>query len=337
MLNQRALSGFLIMVLQAPMAFAVEFPVSATLKLALPAEAPTAKCAPVAGGRDPATVTMQRSFLEPFESLDLSAGRWTSHYDAGYDASIGRWLDSDGSPAKRTLQGNHEQQLYVDPGYRGTASKPLGLDPFRLRNGVLSIVAQRTPPELRGALYDYEFVSGLLTTRASLVQRYGYFEMRARIPAGKALWPAFWLLPADKSWPPEIDILEVVGQQAELMVTTTHWAGADGKRQASGCRTRLVDAATGFHLFGMLWTEQRIVWYFDREPVAQLATPPGVDKPMYMVLNLAVGGNMVGRADAETPLPASFDIDWVVAYTLPEHPACEPRRSAQESKTCQTR
>jgi hypothetical protein len=58
---------------------------------------------------------------------------------------------------------------------------------------------------------------------------------------------------------------------------------------------------------------------------------------MYILLNLAVGGNMVGRADAETPLPARFDIDWVAAYTLPGHPACEPRRSAQESQTCQTR
>jgi beta-glucanase (GH16 family) len=169
------------------------------------------------------------------------------------------------------------------------------------------------------------------------VQRYGYFEMRARIPAGKALWPAFWLLPADKSWPPEIDILEVVGQQADLMVTTTHWTGSDGKRQASGCRTSLPSASSAFHLFGALWTPERIVYYIDREPVAQLATPPGVDKPMYLLLNLAVGGNMVGRADDQTPLPASYDIDWVTAYTLPGHPPCEPRRSAAEVNRCDAR
>jgi beta-glucanase (GH16 family) len=225
----------------------------------------------------------------------------------------------------------------VDPSYRGTAPQPLGLNPFRVNGGVLSIVAQRTPPEFRPFLYDFEFTSGVLTTRASLVQRYGYFEMRARIPAGKALWPAFWLLPADKSWPPEIDILEVVGQQPDLMVTTTHWVGADGKHQSSGCRTRVADAATSFHLFGVLWTPERIVWYIDRDPVAQLTTPAGLDKPMYLLLNLAVGGKMVGPADDLTPIPASFEVDWVAAYTLPGHPACEPRRSAQESQTCQTR
>ena len=306
-----------------------------TLVLSLPTQAPTAKCSPAGAlGPEPEQVTLQRSFFDPFDRLDLSSQRWLPHYDGGYDLAAGRWLGYDWGAVKRTLKGNAEQQLYVDPGFRGTASQPLGLDPFRVRDGVLSIVAQRTPAGVRDALYGYEFISGVLTSRASLVQRYGYFEMRARIPAGKALWPAFWLLPANKHWPPEIDILEVVGQQGEVMVTTTHSVGPDGKRVAAGCRTTLPGANTGFHLFGALWTPQRIVYFFDRVPVAQLATPPGIDQPMYMLLNMAVGGNMVGRADDATPLPASFEIDWVAAWALPGNPPCETRLPAAQVDTC---
>ena len=126
------------------------------------------------------------------------------------------------------------------------------------------------------------------------------------------------MLSAERVWPPEIDILEVVGQQPELMVTTAHWSLPEGRRGHGGCRTRLPDAWNGFHLFGALWTPERIVWFIDRRPVAQIATPAGFDRPMYLLLNLAVGGSMVGRADADTPVPARYDIDWVAAWKLPE-------------------
>jgi len=194
----------------------------------------------------------------------------------------------------------------------------VGLNPFKIKDGVLSIIGDRTPEEFKQALYNYQFTSGALTTRQSFSQTYGYFEMRAKIPAGKALWPAFWLLPTDKNkWPPELDILEVVGQQADKMVMTAHWkAGGTGAYQHSGCRVPFATATSGFHTFGALWQPDRLTWYIDRKPVQVLTTPPGYDIPMYMLVNLAIGGNMVGVADASTPLPASFDIDTISAYQI---------------------
>jgi beta-glucanase (GH16 family) len=68
--------------------------------------------------------------------------------------------------------------------------------------------------------------------------------------------------------------------------------------------------------------------------VAQLATPAGVDTPMYMLLNLAIGGGMAGPPDATTPFPSSFDIDWVAAYSLPGNAPCAPKHTAAEIDAC---
>lgn len=277
---------------------------ASTIDLDVPTGVPPKLCAALLPVAAASPRRFQRTFFDDFDALDLAWRRWTPHFDGSYD-----WM------VKRTLVGNKEQQLYVDPGYKGSSTKPLGLNPFVLKDGKLDIVADRTPPALRASLYGYEFTSGLLTSRQSLVQQYGFFEMRAKVPAGRALWPAFWLLAEDRSWPPEIDVLEVVGQQPDQMVQTTHWKDpATGLHQVSGCRTPLITASTGYHQYGVMWDARRITYYIDRVPVTEIATPPGLDKRMYMLLNLAVGGVMVGVADARTPVPAVFSIDWVAAY-----------------------
>ena len=321
--------------LHGPQAVAADLLPHPTLSIALPVQAPGPKCAAVSGEVSAANpVTVTRTFHDPFDTLDLSTQRWLPYFDGGYDAAADTFLGGSWGLTKRTLSGTGEVEIYVDPSYGGTGPTPLGLDPFVVRDGVLSITANRIPDAMQPLLFNRKYYSGVLTTRASLVQRYGFFEMRARIPAGQGLWPAFWLLSADKKWPPEIDVLEVVGGQPTLMVTTTHSANAAGGDVPSGLRTTLADAATKFHNFGVLWTPERIVYYIDRVPVAQLATPAGVDKPMYMLLNLAIGGRMAGPPDASTPLPSSFDIDWVSAYSLPGNAPCEPRHTAAEIDAC---
>jgi beta-glucanase (GH16 family) len=301
--------------LEQPQRLAPPLQPAPTIRLPVTTEAVTLKCQPAqqASVRD---VAFRRTFFDDFQQLDRSWTRWHPHYDGGWDPSRQRWQGYDWM-VKRTLQGNKEQQLYVDPGYAGTGKVPLGLDPFRRVDGHLEITAQRTPPDLRSALAGYEFVSGLLTSRPSFTQKHGFFELRARIPAGKGLWPAFWLLPMDKSWPPEIDVFEVVGSEPEVIAQTTHWKDPqNGARRVSSCRTRLPGADTAFHQYGVLWTPERIVFYLDRLPVAHFQTPPGLDQPMYMLMNLAVGGTMVGPADADTPMPSALAIEWVAAYEL---------------------
>jgi len=290
-----------------------DFVVSQSLFLSVSQSAYSPICSTLPRLATKNNVNLNLVFFDDFDELNLN--RWSPHYDAGYDNKSHRWLGYD-LVSKRTLQGNHEQQIYVDSDYKGSSPKSLGLNPFIIENGILSIVAQKTPPQMKKFLYQYEFISGLLTSRQSFSQLYGYFEIRARIPSGKALWPAFWLLPVDKSWPPELDIIEVVGQQPDLIVSTAHWANAAGEHKYSGCRTKLPDANRDFHLYGALWTARRITYFIDRVAVAEIATPSGMNKPMYLIINLAVGGNMVGYADVNTPLPAKYDIDWVASYRI---------------------
>src|ERR1700712_2534706 len=87
----------------------------------------------------------------------------------------------------RTLSGNGEQEYYSD--------SSVGVNPFSLLHGALTITA--SPGGNPGGL---AYNSGLITTEGDFSQTYGYFEMRAKLPAGQGMWPAFWLLRTDKSW-----------------------------------------------------------------------------------------------------------------------------------------
>ena len=71
---------------------------------------------------------------------------------------------------------------------------------------------------------------------------------------------------------------------------------------------------TGFHTYGVDWQKDKITWYFDGGKVYETATPAGMDKPMYMLANLAVGGEWPGSPDATTKFPATLEIDYVRAY-----------------------
>src|SRR5262249_38009905 len=166
---------------------------------------------------------------------------------------------------------NGEQQIYVDPRYGGRMNTPLGLDPFRVHNGVLSIVASRTPPGLKPALFDNEYISGILTTQGKFSQKYGYFEIRAKIPTGRGVWPAFWMLADDGGWPPEIDVVEGRGERPSDIVMTTHWRIPSTQRiQSCGFDFSVPGAESGFHDYGVLWEEDRLIYFIDRKPVSDI-------------------------------------------------------------------
>src|SRR4029450_6042357 len=96
-------------------------------------------------------------------------------------------------------------------------------DACQVRDGVLRISAEK-----RRAFYagiEREFTSGLMTTFEKFSQRYGWFEVRCRVPRGRGFWPTFWLLPEPLGWPPEIDIFEVKGQEPTRIYLTHHWLG----------------------------------------------------------------------------------------------------------------
>jgi len=265
-------------------------------------------------------VAMHLTFHDDFNEHPLSNGKWTPHYAGGAAWPDARYWGGDGSDFKRKTSANGEQQIYVDPRYAGRGTTPLGLDPFKIHDGVLSIVATRTPPELKPVLFDNEFISGILTTQNSFAQKHGYFEIRARIPIGTAVWPAFWLLANDGGWPPELDIVEGRGEEPGAVVMTTHWRHPDTQKIESCEENFTVPTAPNeFHDYGALWERDRITYFIDRKPVADIRVPIGFDDPMYMIINLAMGAKYfqgVGFVDAETPDQVAFQLDRVSVYQI---------------------
>jgi len=230
-------------------------------------------------------------------------GTWRTHF--GYAGVQDR--------GSRTLPSNGEQQIYVDEGFQGTANAPLGLNPFRIVNGVLEITAERASEQIRRYIWNYPYVSGLITTRGTFAQQYGVFEVRARVPRGRGLWSCAWLLPVKGGWPPEIDLLEILGHQTDKLVTTWH-SGSTGKHTMDPIVTTIPDASAQFHVYALDWNENQIRWYFDGTEVSRTPTPPDMHTPMYLLINLAVGGYWPGSPDASTEFPAALSLDWVRVY-----------------------
>ena len=137
------------------------------------------------------------------------------------------------------------------------------------------------------------------------------------MPYKQGLLPAFWMVNANRVWPPEIDVMEAPSHKGEVIQTTVHWPSATGGDAGSACEHLIPGYSNAFHQYGVLWTAERVVWYIDRVPVAQILTPAAMNQPMYMQLNLAVGGTWIGMVkDASVTLPADMVIDNVVAYSV---------------------
>ncbi|GAM96397.1 endo-1,3-1,4-beta-glycanase [alpha proteobacterium U9-1i] len=272
-----------------------------TLCLALACGAGVAHAQQAASARG----ALRLTFEDQFDRLRLrhgDTGVWSTTF--GYDGI-----------ANRTLTSNRELQLYVEPGFTGTGQVPLGFEPFEIRQGVLRIKAARVPRRIARRMWNYRYASGLINTRQSFSQTYGYFEMRARLPEGAGMWPAFWLLPADGSWPPEIDVLEHLGRDpTTVYVGLKTNEGNDGGVQAINVPT----ATSAFHTYGVLWTREQVTWFIDGFEVRRRATPGDMHQPMYMLVNLAIGGAWAGSPNRRTPFPVIMEVDYVRAYALAE-------------------
>ena len=246
------------------------------------------------------------TFTDEFDALSLdledgqSKGVWRTNF--GY-----------GGVHSRTLVNNGELQVYADRLFSGTGSTSLKLDPFRIADGKLDIVAEPLNEDLRRLTWGLSYSSGLLTTKASFSQTYGLFEIRAKLPKGKGLWPAFWLLPENRAWPPELDVLEVLGDNMRKLYVSWH-SNVGGKHTADSKAIEVPDMSAEFHTYSVVWEKDTLMWFFDDVQVASRSTPEDFHLPMYMLINLAVGGGWPGSPDKTTQFPAKYTIDWVRAY-----------------------
>ena len=209
-----------------------------------------------------------------------------------------------------TLSGNGELQWYVNPRYAATSAS----NPFSVSNGVLTIRAEKTPDALKAEVGGHAYTSGMLTTHASFSQTYGYFEIRADMPDEKGVWPAFWLLPEDGSWPPELDVVEMRGPGPQYRACHGSLQRNRESRHPSpppsASPKRKVSTPTVS--FGRKTRSSGII---DDVAVARADTPSDMHKPMYMIVNLAVGG-MAGAPSDGLPNGSDMKIDYIRAYTL---------------------
>jgi beta-glucanase (GH16 family) len=244
------------------------------------------------------------AFEDQFDALALwnpttKQGRWEPHYPWG----------------GRNNPSNEELQYYVDPRPDKDPQSLASFNPFSTEQGALHIRAQRFPSEQQKKS-GFQYASGILTTAPTFSFTYGYVEMKARVPRGRGLWSAFWLAPTDHSWPPEIDILEALGHDTRSYIMTAHRKFL-GLHSQSQFRAQTPDLAESFHVYAVKWTADEIAWFFDGVQVAAMPTPSDARKPMYMILNLAVGGHWPGAPDPNTAFPATFEVDYIRTYLPP--------------------
>lgn len=189
---------------------------------------------------------------------------------------------------------------------------------FEVRDGILLIKTKRQRAYYAGKTRD--FTSGMASTYGKFAQQYGRFEIRCKAPKGDGLWPAFWMLPIPLGWPPEIDILEILGHATDEVHMTHHWGTgsntAEENIESNGMMFKGPDFSEDFHVFAVEWSAEEIVWFVDgveRHRTTDAKNIP--DQPMYVLVNLALGnGGWPGAVTEKTPIPAQFEIDYVRVY-----------------------
>jgi beta-glucanase (GH16 family) len=184
-------------------------------------------------------------------------------------------------------------------------------------NGIVRLKAENQPQHQHGRLIPY--ASGMISTGAGpdgsaprFTAQYGYFEARVRVPAGRGLWPAFWMLTPEQR-PPEIDIMEVLSKKPTQVHLHYHYLDGSGVLQDFGKAWDDGNFSTAWHTFGVDWQPDAIIWYVDGVERNRYEGKYIAAEPLYLILNLQVGGknSWSGPADATTVFPAYYDIDYV--------------------------
>ncbi|MDC7220849.1 MAG: glycoside hydrolase family 16 protein [Spirochaetales bacterium] len=210
--------------------------------------------------------------------------------------------------------GNHELQYYTFE------------DNLQVKKGLLTIEARKE--KYKGNPYT----SSKIWTMGKAGWTYGRFVMRARLPQGQGIWPAFWMLPMDPyamKWPAggEIDIMEMVGHEPATIHGTVHYGDP---HEYKGGKITLKEGqfSDDFHIFSIEWEPGKITWFLDGEPYysqtewfskdlynrEEYAYPAPFDKDFMIILNLAVGGEWPGPPDSTTPFPQTLEVDFVRVY-----------------------
>lgn len=211
--------------------------------------------------------------------------------------------------------GNHELEYY-------TRSRP---ENARVENGHLIIEARKE------AFEGFGYTSARLVTKNKGDWKYGRIEVRAKVPAGRGMWPAVWMLPTDRTyggWPHcgEIDIMENVGYMPDSLVGTVHtgaYNGMKGTQKSNGHRMK--DMYTAFHVYAIEWTKESIRFLVDDQEYGVFQNEHKgseewpYDQRFHLLLNIAVGGDWGGKYGVDDSIfPRQMLVDYVRVYEMKE-------------------
>ncbi|MCH5351645.1 MAG: family 16 glycosylhydrolase [Clostridiales bacterium] len=264
-------------------------------------------------GEDGAKEGYKLVWRDEFDGTALDTTKW------GYQLGV---QDQYGSSTGPVFWGNDELQYYTR-------------EAVSVSNGMLAITATK---QAMGDGRSYS--SGRILTRDLGYWTYGYFEARMKTPTGNGMWPAFWMLPQPTNasssdniyggWPAngEIDIMEAKGRLANKVDTTLHFGKAWNAHDYVSKETTLSSNTDEWHTYAVDWTDSEISWYVDEVKVltvtkyrwwSQDSSNQGqsmpFDKPFYMLINLAVGGQYDGYTQPdESFTSATMYVDYVRVY-----------------------
>jgi len=206
---------------------------------------------------------------------------------------------------------NREKQYY-------TKARP---ENARVENGTLIIESRKEEYE-KG-----QYTSASLHTRHKAEWLYGRIEVRAKLPTGRGMWPAIWMLGTNRDelgWPAcgEIDIMENVGFDPNTICANIHTKAYNHvKRTNKGSKITCAKPSEAYHVYAIEWYEDRIDFFLDDQKYFTF-TNEGTgndvwpyDKPHYLILNAAIGGSWGGQKGIDDAIfPQKYCIDYVRVF-----------------------
>ncbi|MFE1439898.1 family 16 glycosylhydrolase [Streptomyces sp. NPDC058739] len=224
---------------------------------------------------------------DDFDGSRLDTGRWATCYDWNEDGC--------------TISSNNELEWY-QPGQ------------VTVDGGKLTLTAQRRDVRASDGKV-YPWVSGMISTgrddwyaEPRHTFTYGYFEAAIRIPPQGGMAPEFWMMPASRYTPPEIDIMEFLGNTRRVSMFV-HWLNDEGEERKQRGIYTADGFPDGYHVFALLWEKDKLVWFVDGVERFRVTEPERIPHvPMEVIINLAVGLPYTPHPDTDL---ARMYVDWV--------------------------
>ena len=233
---------------------------------------------------------------------------WADEF-SGSSLNSGNWVAEEGRGPSNNGWGNNEDQRYTTNNAN-----------LRVQNGSLILQAVKSGDE---------WTSARIKSQGLRSFKYGKIEFRAKLPTGRGPWPAAWLLGTNissVSWPHcgEIDVMEWragYGNSTNDVNTVGHALHSTSRHgetpfEPTPARTRVTNPSTQFHTYAVLWESNKITFSvdgFDGTPLTPV-DQPAFQKEFFLILNLAMGGNYVGRYIDPSLTQATYEVDYVRVY-----------------------